>query len=76
MASFLKFLIAIIVLAVVAVGGLWGYKTYSIASANDEMWVAINSRLPAPLRTWSCDTVKERIKPKAGGKAPAGCDWK
>lgn len=55
---------------------LWAYLTYTIVTPYDELWIAINARMPAPAREWSCTIVRDRLnKP---GVAPLGCDgvWK
>lgn len=41
-----------------------------------EIWIDINARMPAPLREWGCNTLREREKLALGGKnsmAPYSC---
>jgi hypothetical protein len=54
----------------------WAYLTYTIAAPDDRAWLAINSRLPAQMREWSCVKVKTRLASTA--TAPLGCEdfWK
>ena len=66
----LKTLLGIVILVAIVVFGYWLYATYTIASADDEMWIKVNSHLPAPLREWSCAEVNNRIQDAA---APEGC---
>lgn len=50
----------------------WAYLTYTIVTPYDELWIAINTRMPQPAREWSCATVRDRLnKP---GVAPLGCE--
>lgn len=50
----------------------WAYLTYTIVTPYDEVWIAINTRMPQPAREWSCATVRDRLnKP---GIAPLGCE--
>lgn len=67
----IKTLLGVVILAAIIVFGYWLYATYTIASANDEMWVEVNSRMPDPLRKWACAEVNGRIG--GGGEAPVGC---
>ena len=66
----IKTLLGIVILLAIIVFGYWLYATYTIASADDEIWVEVNSRLPDPLRKWSCAEVKTRI---GTPDAPVGC---
>ncbi len=72
MRSFLGLLVGL----VIGLGAFWAYLTYTVTTPNDAGWVAINSRLPAQAREWSCKQVKTRLA--ATGAAPAGCEefWK
>lgn len=73
----LRRLFSLIVFLTVVTGCFWFYRTLTLASPHDEAWTAINSRLPDPLRIWSCQTVRKRLMDP--GPAPAGCqnpgDW-
>lgn len=71
----IKTLLGIVILVAIIVFGYWLYATYTIAAADDEMWVEVNSRMPDPLRKWSCNEVNGRI---AAAEAPTGCEdaWK
>jgi hypothetical protein len=69
--GFIRSLLGIVVLLAIIVFGYWLYATYTIASANDEMWVEVNSRMPDPLRKWSCNEVKNRL---ATPQEPTGCN--
>jgi hypothetical protein len=64
-------LLGLILLLAIIVVGYWLYATYSITNANDRMWVEVNSRLPEPMRRWSCAEVKARV---GGTAAPTGCE--
>ncbi len=66
----IKTLLGIVILAAIIVFGYWLYATYTIASGDDKIWVEVNSRLPEPLRKWSCNEVKNRV---AAAQAPTGC---
>ncbi|HEY7644219.1 MAG TPA: hypothetical protein VH858_04220 [Hyphomicrobiales bacterium] len=67
----IKTLLGIVILVAIIVFGYWLYATYTIAAADDEMWVEVNSRMPDPLRKWSCNEVNGRI---AAAEAPTGCE--
>jgi hypothetical protein len=71
----IKTLLGVVILVAIVVFGYWLYATYTIASADDEMWVEVNSRMPDPLRKWACTEVNGRI---AASEAPNGCAdvWK
>jgi cell division septation protein DedD len=66
----LKTLLGVVILVAIGVIGYWLYATYTIASADDEFWVKVNSNMPAPLRHWSCGQVKARVNTP---QAPEGC---
>ena len=66
---------------VLALAALLAFKTYTIATPYDDLWVGLNSRLPSPVRAWSCQTVEKRLLPKGDAKAaaqfkqpPKGCE--
>lgn len=67
------------------VGGKW-YYTAAIEPIHPErgvfgmdgmeIWIDINARMPAALRTWGCDTLRLREREALGGKnsmAPYSC---
>jgi hypothetical protein len=68
-------------LAVVAFAGLVGGKWYHTAAlekidpqegiygmAGLEIWIDLNARMPAALRTWGCDTLRAREREVLGGQ--------
>lgn len=65
-------LFSLIVFLLVATGCFWFYRTLTLANPYDDAWTAINSQLPDPVRTWSCQTVRKRIANP--GPAPQGCE--
>jgi hypothetical protein len=67
----IRTLLGIVVLLAIIVVGYWVYATYTIASANDEIWVEVNSRMPDPLRKWACNEVKTRLNTPQN---PTGCN--
>jgi hypothetical protein len=66
----IKTLLGIVILVAIIVFGYWLYATYTIGSADDGIWIKVNSNLPAPLREWSCAEVNSRVQ---DAEAPAGC---
>jgi hypothetical protein len=70
--GFIKTLLGIVILVAIIVFGYWLYATYTIASANDEIWVQVNSKMPDPLRKWACSQVNGRIG-RTSAQAPTGC---
>ena len=66
----LKSILGIVIIVAIVVFGYWLYATYTMASADDKIWIKINSYMPAPLRKWSCDAVNARL---TAGNAPASC---
>ncbi|MGF1619160.1 MAG: hypothetical protein ACFCUR_00945 [Rhodomicrobiaceae bacterium] len=66
----IKTLLGIVILLAIIVFGYWLYATYTIGSADDEIWIKVNSNLPAPLREWSCAEVNSRV---LDAEAPEGC---
>jgi hypothetical protein len=68
----IRTLLGIVVLLAIIVFGYWLYATYTIGSADDQMWTEVNSRMPDPLRKWACAEVKTRIGGSAS-QAPTGC---
>ncbi len=68
--GFIKTLLGIVILVAIIVFGYWLYATYTIASADDEIWVQVNSNMPDPLRKWACAEVNTRI---TASDAPMGC---
>ncbi len=68
--GFIKTLLGIAILLAIVVFGYWLYATYTMASADDEIWVKVNSNLPDPLRKWACAEVNGRM---TDADAPVGC---
>jgi hypothetical protein len=66
----IKTLLGVVILVANIVFGYWLYATYTIASADDEIWVKVNSNMPAPLRKWACAEVNGRV---GTADAPTGC---
>jgi hypothetical protein len=52
--------------------GFWLHSTETITQPYDEVWIGLNANMPAPLRQWSCATVKARVQGK--GLPPMGCE--
>lgn len=69
--DFIKTLLGIVILVAIVVFGYWLYATYTMASADDEVWIKVNNNMPDPLRKWSCESVNKRFKTV---KAPIGCN--
>lgn len=83
-----KILLFIIVMALGTVG-MMGWKWYKVTTVatidpqrgvygmdDMEIWIDINVRLPAPMRKWACQTLRNREKVVLGGQntmAPYGC---
>ncbi|MEW6125061.1 MAG: hypothetical protein AB1698_20850 [Pseudomonadota bacterium] len=66
------FIIRLLVLLVIAVGGYWAYYVFAAASPYDRIGVAINSHLPEQARAYGCAELKKR---HAGAQAaPEGCE--
>ena len=66
---------------VVALLGLLAFKSYTIATPYDDIWVGLNSRMPSPVRAWACQTVEQRLVKAGGPQAkttfktpPKGCE--
>ncbi len=75
----MRTLLGMIVGLVLAVAALLAWKTYSIATPYDDLWVGLNSRMPGPVRAWTCSTVEQRLLKTDQAKAqfkqpPKGCE--
>lgn len=77
----IRTLLGMIVGLVIALAVLLAYKTYTVASPTDELWIGLNNRMPGPVRAWSCQTVEQRVRAKgtdaskaAFKTAPKGCE--
>lgn len=68
----LRQLFSLVIFLTVVTGCFWFYRTLTLANPHDEAWIAINSRLPDPVRSWACQTVRKRLIDP--GPAPRGCD--
>ncbi|OYX75528.1 MAG: hypothetical protein B7Y95_01830 [Rhizobiales bacterium 32-66-11] len=66
------FVIRLLVLLVVAVGGYWAYYVFGASSPYDQIGVAINSHLPEEARAYGCTELKKRHT--AATAAPEGCE--
>ncbi|TCT07833.1 hypothetical protein [Aquabacter spiritensis] len=66
------FIVRLLVLLLLAVGGYWAYYVYAANSPYDQIGTAINSRLPEPARAYGCTELKKRHADAA--TAPAGCE--
>jgi hypothetical protein len=64
--------LGVVILLAIVVFGYWLYATYTIASAENETWIAINSNMPDPLRQWACTELSSRLGDTAS-VAPEGC---
>jgi hypothetical protein len=69
--GFIRTLLGLVVLVAIIVVGYWLYATYTIASANEQMWVEVNRRMPDPMRKWACNEVKTRLNTPG---EPVGCN--
>lgn len=66
---------------VIAVAALLVFKTFTIPTPYDDIWVGLNSRMPSPVRAWTCQKVEQRLLTNANPQAkasfktaPAGCE--
>ena len=66
-------IIRLLLIAVLVVGGYWAFYVYASGEPYDEIGTAINSRLPADARAFSCAELKRRHGATAA-KPPAGCE--
>ncbi|MFG1284533.1 hypothetical protein [Xanthobacter autotrophicus] len=66
-------IIRLLLIAVLVVGGYWAYYVYASGEPYDEIGSAINSKLPADARAFSCAELKRRHGATAA-KPPAGCE--
>lgn len=79
MGRFLRTLLGAIFGLVLALAGLLAFKTYTVKTPYDDLWIGINSRMPGPVQAWSCQTVEQRLRADAKAKAdfkaaPKGCE--
>ncbi len=66
------FILRLLVLLVVAVGGYWAYYVFAAASPYDQIGVAINSHLPEQARAYGCGELKKRHAESPA--PPEGCE--
>lgn len=66
-------IIRVILLLLLVVGGYWAFYVYASSEPYDEIGTAINSRLPADARAYSCAELKKRHG-AAAVNPPAGCE--
>ena len=57
MGNFTRTLLGAVFGLLLAVAALLAFKTYTVSTPYDDIWVAINSRMPSPVRAWSCPTI-------------------
>lgn len=57
--GFIRTLFALIILAVIIVGGYWLYASY-VSAPNAPYWAEINRNLPRWASDFSCQKVRER----------------
>jgi hypothetical protein len=81
MGRFVRTLLGAIFGLVLALAGLLAFKTYTVATPYDDLWIGLNSRMPGPLKAWSCQTVEQRLRASGDAKAkaafkaaPKGCE--
>jgi hypothetical protein len=67
---FIKTIIGLLFLLVIVAFGYWLYASY-VSAPNAPYWAEINSKLPDPLRRFSCDQVKKRV---GSGTAIPSCE--
>ncbi len=53
-----------------AYSGLWAWKTMTIATPTDQVWMELNTRMPLALRAWACEQVQTRTQTAT---PPEGC---
>lgn len=66
--------LTVILLVALFVGGSVGFRWHSYVtnsdSPYDEVGIALNTKMPTPLRKWGCDKLQARF---AGALPPLGC---
>lgn len=70
MKKVLQVLIVIVVGVVVMFGGRWYLYVATASSPYDEVGIALNGAMPAPLRQWGCARLHARFP---GQLPPYGC---
>ncbi len=68
--GFIRTILSLIIVLAIIVFGYWLYATYT-GMADDKIWGQINTYLPEPLHSWSCDKITQ--SGPAGAPRPAGC---
>ncbi|MFG1377663.1 hypothetical protein [Xanthobacter autotrophicus] len=66
-------IIRLLLITLIVVGGYWAFYVYASGEPYDEIGTAINSRLPADARAFSCAELKRRHGATAT-TPPAGCE--
>lgn len=54
-------MVGVVAAFAIVLGGQWYYYVAYASSPYDEVGIAINSRMPAPLRSWGCARIAERF---------------
>jgi len=75
----LQLLVVVLVGAVVMFGARWYMYVAHSDSPYDEVGIALNGYMPAPLRSWGCRKMQSRFSgqlPPYGCGAPDGRSWK
>lgn len=79
MGKVLSVLLVVVIGAGAAIGGRWYMYVTSTQSPYDEVGIALNGYMPAPVRTWGCGKLHARFPaslPPYGCQANSGGkDW-
>lgn len=75
----LRLLAFMVIALLVVVGHRWYSYVTNTDSPYDEVGIEFNSRMPAPVRKWGCDRLREtfgNVLPPLGCQAgPGNRDW-
>jgi hypothetical protein len=63
-------MLRLIVIAILFIGLYWAYYVFAAADPNDRLGSEINSRMPASMKTYGCEQLRQRFGNPA---APAEC---
>jgi hypothetical protein len=58
--GFIKSVVALVLVAVIAVFGYWLYGAYAL-SPSTPYWAQINGKMPDPLKRYACVEMKKRV---------------
>ena len=67
--GFIRAVLSLAILVVILVFGYWLYASY-VSAPDAPYWAEINSKMPEPLRRFSC----EQIRKRAGATPIASCE--